>query len=177
MNTHTSQQTLRNTIQQLELERARIPGTSPIQIEQEIQRLTPRVILDPTLRASLADLIENKRLAEQNLERVQEINSQIARLNVELDLLEGEEKRHQVEQADKRLSIANEEFAHAARLVIRAYRKCLTVAQQNQSIPGAHTGVPKDFVFGHLRSPYGSQAFSTAQEMRMGRQRYEDEAA
>ena len=171
--THTSQIHLRQQITALEQERQALPDISPIQIEQQIQHTAARALVQPELKTSLADLIHSKHLAEKALERRQEINSQIARINVELDLLEGEEKRHAVEMADKRMAEAHNEFRLAALNTVRAYRRAINIGRQNAGIPGATTKLPPAFDFQHLRSAYGSQQFSTSQEMAMGYLRIE----
>ena len=181
MNTTTvAPQHLRNQIEQLQREKQALALPDLAALEAAITFHGARChSVDPQTaghhQRAMADAMTAKDAAEQNWKRAQAINSEVASLNSQLELLLAEEKRHQVEMADKRMAEAHNEFRLAAINTVRAYRRCINIGRQNAGIPGASTKLPKGFTFGHLQNAYGNPQFSTSDQMAMGLLRIEQD--
>ena len=121
----------------------------------------------------MQNAIRSKEEAARHHERAAEIDKTLRHLRMEFQLAEADEHRHAVEQANKRMEQAHDEFALAARQVVRAYRRCLNIRSDNMQISGATQKVPPSFTFNHITNP--TCGFTTAQEMGFGLVRGEKE--
>lgn len=173
-----NQTIIRNQIQQLQVEKQALalPDLAALEAAITFHGARTSSIDQATAnhhQRAMQDAMTAKDQAEASWKRAQEINAEIATLQGQLAMAESEEKAHKVNAANQRMANAHDEFHLAALQVIRAYRRCMNIGRQNASIPGASTKLPKDFDFTHLRSPYGSQAFTIAAQMAFGPLRIE----
>lgn len=171
---------IRNQIEQLQREKQALALPDLAALEAAITFHGARTnSVDPQTaghhQRAMADAMTAKDQAEQNWKRAQAINSEVASLNSQLELLLAEEKRHEVLMADRKMQDAHNEFYVAAMQCVRAYRKCMNVGRANQGIPGSSTKLPKGFTFGHLQNAYGNPQFSTSDQMAMGLLRVEQD--
>ena len=171
---------IRNQLEQLQREKQALPLPSLAQMEAEIQFHSARVhSIDQATanhhQRALQDALNAKDQAEAAWKRVGEINSEISMLTSQLQMAELEEKRHQVNAADQRMADAHQDFYHAAKLVVQAYRKCMHVGRANAAIPGSSIKLPPGFHFEHLTSQYETPGFTTSQRMAFGPLRLEQD--
>lgn len=164
--------TLHEKIHHLEIEQNGLVLPNAVTLEGNIQHHAARIhSIDPLTAArhkdALQEALEAQRLGELAWKRNGEINRELALLRQEVGFAEHEERQHRAAKANKEMDEASQDYLHACKQVVRAYRRCMAVSTRNQGIPGAFTQLPPGFHVAMRGFGSGHEHISTSQEMAM----------